>query len=226
MDPTRRVVHNWQRVVFGLRVIWMSWSPRNRLPHVVIALGLCLGTARSDSEVPPSQLFSPDKTFRVEIITTALPNSDPYEEFYTIVLSRQGNVISKFPTEGYLLNALWSPNGKYVAVNNRRGSSGDYLWVFRLADGKAVKLPDDDAAEAIVRQVSTKFPQFSIDSFNRRYTLARRWNSRSDLEVRTELQFFNLNNAVIRVDELDRVEGDRLVAVSQTIKEVPQRASK
>lgn len=192
----------------------------------LIALVVLVSSSRAASNSPPVQLCSHNRTFCVEIIDKALPDSDPYEGFYTIVLSKRGHALSQLPTEGYLLGALWSPNGKYVAVNNRRGSSGDYVWLFRLTDGKALKVPHDEAAEDIVQQVSRKFPQFTKQTFNRCYTLARHWNTRNEIEIRTEVQFFNLSNAIIRVDEVDKIEGDRLVTVSQSIQEVPQRNKK
>jgi dipeptidyl aminopeptidase/acylaminoacyl peptidase len=179
-------------------------------------------SARGETNPPPSELCSPSQVFCVEIVAKALPQSDPYEGLYTIVVSRHRRVISQYPTEGYLLDALWSPDGRYVAVNNRRGSSGDYLWVFRLEDGKAVRVPNDEAAQDIVRRVSSKFPDFTMRSFNRRYTLGRRWKNQSDLEVRTELQFFSLNNAIIRVDDVQRVKGDSLITISETIQKISQ----
>jgi hypothetical protein len=39
--------------------------------------------------------------------------------------------VAKYRTEGYLIDAFWSPDGRYVAVDNRRANSADYLWVFR-----------------------------------------------------------------------------------------------
>src|SRR5436305_3034886 len=110
------------------RLVCRSWA-RGRTVWAVIALIACSLSGYGETKSPPSQLCSRDHSFCVEIIPKALPESDPYERFYTITLSSRGRVISQFPTEGYLLDALWSPNGTYVAVNNRRGSSGDYLRV-------------------------------------------------------------------------------------------------
>jgi len=223
MDTVSRTLErNWRLVGSPLRMFWAYWLSQEKFCYAVVALGVCLALERSHSAPPPSALFSPDKTFSIKIVTTSLPSSDSYEGFYTIVVLRKGHVLSQFPTEGYLVNALWSPNGRYAAVNNRRGSSGDYLWVFRLTDGKAIKVPNDEAAERIVREVSLRLPEFTMDTFNRRYTMARRWNNRNELEVRTELQFFNLDDAVVRVDQLDRVDGESLISVSQTIQKVPQ----
>jgi hypothetical protein len=41
--------------------------------------------------------------------------------------------------------ALWSPDGRYVAINKQGGSrpGGDYLSIFALPSGKVVRQPDD-----------------------------------------------------------------------------------
>ena len=74
--------------------------------------------------------------------------------FFTIAVRNGKQYVAKYPTEGYLIDAFWSPDGRYVAVDNRRANSGDYLWVFRLRDGHAIKMPvdaqpqhDDDVCE-------------------------------------------------------------------------------
>jgi hypothetical protein len=102
---------------------------------------------------PSSDISSPDGVYSLRISNTAVPGSDPYKGFYALELSRRGNVLSKHATEGYLLEAFWSKDGKFVAVNNRRGSSGDYLWIFRLSDGKALKEPNDNETPFFITQV-------------------------------------------------------------------------
>ena len=69
------------------------------------------------------------------------------------------------------MDTFWSPEGRYVAVVNRRANSGDYLWVFSLGDGRTVKKPVDtgsqgkaepDAYERLVKslldRVTERFP--------------------------------------------------------------------
>lgn len=186
----------------------------------LLTAGACLAADADQPAGVPSRLLSPNGSYAVEIFDTALPNSDPYESFYTLSLSHGGKVVSKFPTEGYLLNALWSPDGKYVAINNRRGSSGDYVWVLRLRDGKAIKVPTDDAAGLIVERVNQKFPELTKTTFNRRYTLAKKWKSADELVVTTELQFFNLDGFLIRVEETDQVLSDKLKSTLETVEKV------
>lgn len=182
-----------------------------------LAFGACLIFVGAGDDSVPRQLCSSGSTYCVKIVPTSLPGSNPYNEFYTIVIARHGNILSKFPTQGYLINALWSPDGKYVAVNNRRANSGDYLWIFRLSDGKPLKRPRDEDVENIVSQVTHRYSQFAMDTLNRRYTLARRWKNAHDLEVRTKLQFFNLDDAVLHVDEVYTVQGEELVPTDRQV---------
>src|ERR1700692_2206967 len=81
-------------------------------------------------EKPLEELYSLDKRYSVTILHSALPGSDPYNGFFTIAMRRGKRELAKYPTQGYLIDAFWSPDGSYVAVDNRRGNSGDYLWVF------------------------------------------------------------------------------------------------
>ena len=94
-------------------------------------------------EEPPEELYSPDHRYSISILHSTSPGSDPNDAFFTIAVRSGDRYISKYPTEGYLIDAFWSPDGKYVAVDNRRANSGDYLWVFRLKDGRAIKMPVD-----------------------------------------------------------------------------------
>jgi len=175
---------------------------------------------------PPREIFSPDGAYSVQILQTALAGSDPYNSFYTLEVSRRGTVLSKYATEGYLLEAFWSADGKFVAVNNRRGSSGDYLWIFRLRDGKALRVPNDNEVSSFVNHVQAKFHDLSNDTFNRRYTVACDWETSKLLRVRTTLQFFNLDDAEIHVDRLCSIEGENISVIREVITKVSTAENK
>jgi hypothetical protein len=117
--------------------------PRLRVPALFVLPILASAALSRAQENPPSELYSPDHQYCVTILQTALAGSDPYEGFFTIAVRHGKQDLSKFRTEGYLIDAFWSPDGRYVAVDNRRANSGDYLLVFRLTDGRAIKMPVD-----------------------------------------------------------------------------------
>jgi hypothetical protein len=192
---------------------WIIWSV------LVLLMTVALNSVSFAASIapPPSEISSPDGMYSVRILDTALPGSDPYRGFYTLELLRRGTVLSKHATEGYLLEAFWSSDGKFVAVNNRRGSSGDYLWIFRLSDGKALKEPNDNETPSFVSRVQAKFHDLSTETFNRRYTLARGWDTSKHLRVRTSLQFFNLDDAEIHIDQLCTIEKENLSVTREVI---------
>jgi hypothetical protein len=135
---------------------------------------------------PPEVLYSPDQRYSVRILDSALPGADPYDGFFTIAVRNGHEYIAKYPTIGYLIDAFWSPDRKYVAVDNRRANSGDYLWVFRLSDGRAIRMPVDAApghaddtyekyAEDMVQRVTRKFPELTYHEFTKLFTFAHAW---------------------------------------------------
>ena len=83
---------------------------------------------------------SPDGKFSVEVVRTG-ENS--------LVLSKGEAIVSRIPTEvgpeGSFFQTLWSPDGKYVAINKQRSSrpGGDYMWILALPTGKVLRQPDD-----------------------------------------------------------------------------------
>jgi hypothetical protein len=109
--------------------------------HFAILLLLCLPFDAHTQQDSQQILRSPDGRYSVEIVQKPMRKADATLDFFTLVLSSKGKPVARVPSYGHLTAAFWSDDGNYVAVNNRRGNSGDYLWVFRLADGDALKRP-------------------------------------------------------------------------------------
>ena len=97
---------------------------------------------RHNESGPPSQVFSRDRKYRVEMVPTA-----GHPDECTLRVSARGKTLAEFPRMGYLSDVFFSPDDAHVAINNRRANAGDYLWVISLPDGKAIKMPDDVAEE-------------------------------------------------------------------------------
>jgi hypothetical protein len=179
-------------------------------------------------EKPPEELYSPDKRYSIRILHSALPGSDPSNGFFTIAVRGGKQDLAKYPTQGYLIDAFWSPDGKYVAVDNRRGNSGDYLWVFSLRDGSAIKVPIDagpkrpteyyekNAREAIAR-VTAVYPELNYDQFNKLFTSAQGWTKSGELQVKTNMKFRNLENEIVVVWETYKIENEKLSLVDRRI---------
>jgi hypothetical protein len=138
---------------------------------------------------PPVEIMAPDRRSAVKIEHRALPGSDPVEGFFTLVLEVHGRTVRESSTMGYLLYAIWNPNSRYVAVNNRRSSAGDYLWIFSLPDSKVLKAPNDSLGEVFARRAVVKFPELKSADFDRFTNVAKRWINSSELEVETRIVF-------------------------------------
>ena len=161
----------------------------------------------ADKESPPqtqwkpsTELCSADHTYCVKIVAET-QDSDHRK----LIVSSKGRVLAQFPTFGYLMDAFWSPDNKYLAITNRRANAGDYLWVISLSDGAALKMPDDLATEIgkknlgqisgddpwgkTVREVTTRYPECTQDRLDHKFLFAQGWKGASELLVSEELQF-------------------------------------
>jgi hypothetical protein len=206
--------------------------PRLRFPALLVLPILALAAFSRAREEPPDELYSPDHQYSVTILQTALPGSDTYEGFFTIAVRHGKQDLSKFPTEGYLIDALWSPDARYVAVDNRRANSGDYLWVFRLSDGRAIKKPvdakpghSDDVydkyAKEVVNRVTAVYPELTYGQFRKLFVFAKGWTNSRELQVKTNLAFRNLENAIGVVWETYKIQDDQLVLIQRKIGKAP-----
>ncbi len=149
---------------------------------------------------PSTELCSADHTYCVKIVAET-QDSDHRK----LIVSSKGRVLAQFPTFGYLMDAFWSPDNKYLAITNRRANAGDYLWVISLSDGAALKMPDDLATEIgkkslgqisgddpwgkTVREVTTRYPECTQDRLDHKFLFAQGWKGASELLVSEELQF-------------------------------------
>lgn len=194
--------------------------------------GMLSSAAIATEDKPPEELYSPDQRYSVRILHSALPDADPNDGFFTISVRSGQQYIAKYPTIGYLLEAFWSSNGKYVAVNNRRANSGDYLWVFRLSDGHAIRMPADAAsghvddtyeryAEDMVQRVTREFPELTYDEFTKLFTFAHAWTNTGELQVKTNFGFRNLPDQIAFLLQTYKIAGDKLVLIDEKVEKAP-----
>jgi hypothetical protein len=179
----------------------------------------------------PGSLVSPDHRYSIDLIAVEWPGSSPSSPCMMLQVHAGDHVLSKYPSFGFLVEAYWSSDGKFVAVNNRRANSGDYLWIFRLSDGKAVKLPDDQPVEEceddyggdekgykrLVNVVHAHFPEYSLDDFRKRFTFAIGWKTASEPRVKSNVAFRNLEDGVMEVFETYKVTTDKVILVDQHV---------
>jgi len=181
---------------------------------IVIANSLC-------SADPPRELRSLSGKYTVEMRDTILADNPDRDSGSTIVLLERDRVMTQVSTIGYLLDCYWTQDERYVTVNNRRANSGDYVWVFSLGTGKVVKRPDDLATKgqlldydavtkAVVEKVTAKLPEFTWHTFLRRTTLAKGWQTPTQLRVDTSMLFSNSEGTWVLLSEVYEVAENKL----------------
>jgi hypothetical protein len=149
-------------------------------------------------------MSSPGGDYAIRILDKKLPGADSVFGDETIALYHGRKLLSHYPTTGYLLQAYWSANGSFVAVNNRRGHEGDYLWVFRLRDGEAIRKPDDKLGDpkSFLPRITKRFSNCTEDSLFRYYLIGMGWQAPNELKVRTDVRFYHTTPSDILIDDI------------------------
>ena len=200
---------------------------------ILIAIACAHGAGRqgkpprksSNESGPPSQVCSNDSKYCVHMKPTA-----GHPDECTLRVSAGGKTLAEFPTMGYVLDVLFSPDNAYVAINNRRANAGDYLWVISLRDGKAIKMPDDVAEEAGKKdlgkitgdhwadqsrpEVIALCPTCTCDDLQHSFLFSTGWTSSGELKVVEELEF---SNGWIAVNNLCRPSESGLSVADQKV---------
>jgi hypothetical protein len=153
---------------------------------LAVVAGMCQA-----QEDPPKILRSPDGAYAVRMVDKPAPGADPVMDFFTLEVLRGGTTIARVPTYGYLVDAHWSPDGAMVAVNNRRGNTGDYVWVFALEDGRVLKRADDKIGRAWEKAAFKAMAKGGDRDLERWWTTALGWKDAGRLEVNVRARFPN-----------------------------------
>lgn len=142
---------------------------------------------------PPARITSPDGSSSVRIVPMAMPNTDDPLDVFTLEISQGDKVVARAPTMGYLIAAHWSPDGRHVAVNNRRGNQGDYLWVFSLPDGAAIKRADDALGQrwlgVALAEIEDRVKEANADGLIRSWTTADGWSPTGELLLNVRARY-------------------------------------
>lgn len=151
-------------------------------------------TDKSDERF--EKFISPDGKMEARIVQKAMPGTDGVTNFFTLEVLVNGKVINQLPTEGYLMAVHRSPDGKWLAINNRRGNQGDYLWVVSLSDGTVLKRADDALGTrwlgAATAEIEDQNKGASAESLSRNWITAEGWSKTGDLLVSIRVQYRGL----------------------------------
>jgi hypothetical protein len=180
--------------------------------------------AQADPSTPPQELCSPDQNF---CVTIAPADSREGAGGKNLIVTSSGRTLAQYPTSGYLLHAFWTR--QYVAVNNRRANTGDYLWVISLADGSTLKVPEVDAQgdswEATMQQITARWPDLAKNENYKAWLQTRGWKSAAELNVVETVQFRTLQ-AWVEVHKIYSVNGGKVVLTGQSFERLTQQQEK
>ena len=183
---------------------------------------------KANESGPPAQVCSRDNKYCVHMIPTP-----GHPDECTLRVSASGTTLVESPTMGYLLDVFFSPDNKYVAINNRRANAGDYLWVISSRNGQAIKMPDDVAEDLGKKEAGTiagdhwsdqsmpeilaLCPTCTRDDLRHSFLFSTGWKSAGELKVVEEFEF---SKGWIAANNVCRITGTSLsVAEHKVAKE-------
>jgi len=183
---------------------------------------------KANESGPLAQVCSRDNKYCVHMIPTP-----GHPDECTLRVSASGTTLVESPTMGYLLDVFFSPDNKYVAINNRRANAGDYLWVISLRNGQAIKMPDDVAEDLGKKEAGTiagdhwsdqsmpeilaLCPTCTRDDLRHSFLFSTGWKSAGELKVVEEFEF---SKGWIAANNVCRITGTSLsVAEHKVAKE-------
>jgi hypothetical protein len=180
----------------------------------------------NDNWTPPSKICDRSGEHCVRLVSNRQPQATDGD--CTLIISSKDKDLGRFSTYGYLLSAIWSPDGKYVAVNNRRANAGDYLWILSASDGRAIKVPEELASthargmmeidhRKVMREIARCFPKCTEDTLRKSTLTARGWGSANQLRVREAFIFDAPGVLFVTVEEPYLITADKFEALPSLV---------
>ena len=198
-------------------------------PRVFVCVLVWLSVANSSVFALPMdgkiRIDSPGNRFSLYLTDTA-------EEWIYKLHIRKGNkTITTYTFSGAMMSAYWSPNFRYVVINNHDGHFGWWLWIISLSDGAVITRdgPCHDPNYDRYSEVHDYGPDiFSImekqiarlDKNYKKYNLregylsiAYGWTENGDLKMFYEFPFDDLKDSIIYGYSLDKIKHGRVKVV-------------
>ena len=159
---------------------WLEWSC-----SIFVICFVSAAFSLAQAEIP-EKLKSPYGKYSIEVVRGTEDS---------LVVSHGGEVIAKVPTSvgpvGSLFEALWHPDGSYVAVNKQRSSrsGGDSMWILALPTGKVLRKPDDAFWDELEKRASAYIDEKHLSETKVSLTLIATGWGKGGLRFRLEAWF-------------------------------------
>jgi len=142
-------------------------------------------------------------------------------------------ILASYTVIGYITEVFWSPEDKYVALENRWANGGDYVWVFHLNDGAVVKRPDELQSDpqvayglnALIQRIKQKLPEYKKGGFYKRTTHFVSWKSASDFELESIVGFTHVGDSYADVLDTYHISKTRLSLLDSKIEKKEMNSS-
>ena len=163
-----------------------------------------------DVATPEKTFTSPDKHYVVQIVQNPEDAAHPFLAEATIIVTRKGKCILKATTEGFLLNAFWSKDGNWLALNNRNANSGDYVWAISLRTGKVIRKPFDGGLN-VPESACTKYPEYKNGGMYHQWVATSGFDDSGQLHVSESTTYRNDEENYLFIALAYKIEGEKLV---------------
>ena len=176
----------------------------------LIVACLCVSTGPAFSQVDVyREHFADDYQHSIQVVPTALPHAGPYNDA-TLIVRAKDKVLARYPTgDAVIVDEFWSPDGKFVAAAQHTVGGGDFVWVLRLKDGKALKKPELlrpvprqplYSTDVLAARVRAKLPEFRHAISSNSGASIEDWTAQNELVIRAVVSFHAVKDSVEIID--------------------------
>ena len=131
-----------------------------------------------------------------------------------------------------MMSAYWSPNLRYVVINNHDGHFGWWLWIISLSDGAVItrdgpcRAPNydrysevhdygPDILSIMEKQIARLDKNYKKYNLREGYlSIAYGWTESGNLKMFYEFPFDDLKDSIIYGYSLDRIKHDRVYVIN------------
>ena len=160
------------------------------LMKTMLQILLAAATMVACATAEPGKPDDPKVLHTIEIV--GLEEGEP-----VLIVKKQDEILFKEPAMGWLIDSHWSPQGGFLAINERRGNSGDYLWILDVRNRRVIKRPEDKTWEAMEKKGIAALDAKAREKWgqdaegDRSWGSAARWENEHTLIANVAVRYLN-----------------------------------